>query len=99
MKNTTLNFPIAKRDGLRKAVCGVAAMAATAATLGLTVLAPVTAAPAEPLVQALVDTRRLVLGQGPGEVAIVPGRIDVIAIRTPHSDPVSVRGTVGQRSG
>ena len=66
---------------LRKAICGVAAMAATAATLGLTVLAPVAAAPAEPMVQALVDTRRLVLGQGPGEVAIVPSRIDVVAIR------------------
>jgi ApbE superfamily uncharacterized protein (UPF0280 family) len=98
MKNTTLHFPTAKRDGLRKAVCGVAAMAATAATLGLTVLAPVAAAPAEPMVQALVDTRRLVLGQGPGEVAIVPSRIDVIAIRTPHTNPVSAQGAVRQRS-
>ena len=97
MNNTIPNFPTTKREGLRKAVCGVAAMAATAATLGLTVLAPVAAAPApgEPTVQALVDTRRLVLG--PGEVAIVPSRIEVIAIRTPHTDPVSAPNVVRQR--
>lgn len=95
MKNTMSNYPNVSRDGARRALFGVAAAVATAATLGLTVLAPMASAPGEPMVQALVNHKRLVLG--PAEVAIVPGRIEVIASRTPHTDPVAAPVAPRQR--
>lgn len=95
MMNSTLNNRNPGRDGLRRAVFGVGAMMATAATLGLTVLAPMAAAPDEPMVQALVNHKRLVLG--PAEVAIVPSPIEVIATRTPHTDPVTAPNGAGPR--
>jgi hypothetical protein len=69
-------------------------MVATAATLGLTVLAPVAAAPGEPVV-ALVNYKRLVLG--PAEVAIVSARVDVVAVRAPHTDPVAAPVVTARR--
>lgn len=95
MKNTMSNYPNASRDGVRRALFGVAAMVATAATLGLTVLAPLAAAPDEPMVEALINHKRLVLG--PAEVAIVPSRIEVIATRAPHTDPVAAPRAPRQR--
>lgn len=95
MKKTTLQFSNPGGNGLRRALFGVGAMVATAATLGLTVLAPVAVAPGEPMVQALVNHKRLVLG--PAEVAIVPSPIEVIATRTPHTDPVTAPSGTGPR--
>jgi hypothetical protein len=56
---------------------GIAAIAATAMTLSLAVIAPVQLASATQ--QAHVDPKHLVLG--PTEVAILPAKIDVVASR------------------
>lgn len=95
MKNRMQNSRNPGRDGLRRALFGVGAMVATVATLGLTVLAPAAAAPGEPMVHSLVNHKRLVLG--PAEVAIVPSPIEVIATRTPHTDPVTATKGSGPR--
>ena len=57
---------------------GMAAVVATAMTLGLAVIAPMQLAPAAQ--QAHVDPRHLVLG--PTEVAILPAKIDVVASKS-----------------
>lgn len=95
MENTMSNYTNSSQDRARRALFGVAAAVATAATLGLAVLAPLAAAPGEPMVQALINHKRLVLG--PAEVAIVPSSIEVIATRTPHTDPVAAPVAAGQR--
>ena len=94
MKRTMSRYGASARDGVRRALFGAAAMIATAATLGLTVLAPVAAAPGEPVV-ALVNYKRLVLG--PVEVAIVPARVDVVAVRAPHTEPVAAPVVAARR--
>jgi hypothetical protein len=86
MKKMMLRYADSAGEGVRRVLFGAAAMVATAATLGLTVLAPVAAAPGEPVV-ALVNYKRLVLG--PTDVAIVPSSVEVIAIRMPHTDPLA----------
>jgi hypothetical protein len=90
MTDTRRISPNRLSEGARKAVCGVAAAVATAATLGIAVLAPAVAAHTTPSLQALVQTKRLVLG--PAEIALVPSRIEVIAIRAPHTDPAIPAG-------
>ena len=56
---------------------GLAAVAATAMTLGLAVIVPTQLAPAAQ--QAHVDPKHLVLA--PTEVAILPAKIEVVAAR------------------
>lgn len=88
MKKTARMFSPAI-GSLRKALFGVAAAAASAATLGLTVLAPVVVATGEPVAQALAAPRQLV--PSPGDVVIVPPRVEASAAGAPHTDPISAR--------
>ena len=80
MTYPTMQYEPAKRTRLLRPAFGFAAVVATAATLGLAVVAPAAVAPAEPLVQAHVNPQHLILG--PTEVAILPARIQVVASRT-----------------
>jgi hypothetical protein len=77
MTNTTMQYQPMKRTPLLRPLFALAAVAATAATLGLGVVAPTTlAAPRVP--PAIATTQ---LAQSPTEVAILPGRIQVVGTK------------------
>lgn len=80
MTYPTMPYEPAKRTRLLQPAFGFAAVVATVATLGLAVVAPTAVTPADPLVQAHVNSQHLILG--PTEVAILPARIQVVASRT-----------------
>jgi hypothetical protein len=52
------------------------------------VLAPVVVATGEPVAQALAAPR---LALSPGDVVIVPPRVEASAAGAPHTDPISAR--------
>jgi hypothetical protein len=79
MTYETMQYQPSKRQRLLRPAFALAAVFATAATLGLTVIAPSLAA-AEPQVPTYLVSAQA--APAPVEVSILPGTIEVVASRT-----------------
>lgn len=77
MTYTTMQYLPTKRTQMLRPLFALAAVTATVATLGLGVVAPVTLATPH----VLPEARTTQLAQLPTEVAILPGRIQVVGTR------------------
>lgn len=85
MTYPTMQYEPAQRTPFLRPALGFAAVLATAATLGMAVVAPAALPTSEPLVQAHVNPQHLILG--PTEVAILPATIQVVASRKTARGP------------
>lgn len=80
MTYPTTQFQLSMSERLLRPAFGLAAVFATAATLGLAVVTPATLAPAGTNAEAYANARPL--AATPTEVAILPRTIEVVARRT-----------------
>ena len=80
MTHATTHFRSSRRARSLRPVFGLAAAFASAATLGLAVIAPTLSAPPAPVSAPHVDARWS--APAATEVAILPGTIEVVATRT-----------------
>jgi hypothetical protein len=85
MTHRNSRYPATKHQWMLRSAFGVVAALATAATLGLAVIAPTAAATAESIARVDVPTRVAAQPFAPTEVAILPGTIEVVVYRTRNS--------------